>query len=206
MRKSAVVFYMPSGFNVGMKTLCAMVLSFLVSSALADNPYTVEAAIYKIEVPNGEVSYNGTGVLVAPDKILTNCHIINNGGWPKVTNRKTGDQFKVSKHYQLGNLDACILVGSFIGPPVQLSASIVPGENIWLFGFPSGLPVVGQGSVKGFADDGKTLMLGAFCSSGSSGGPVVNVKGELIGLNYAVYKYQNNCLAIPVTSLRPYLM
>jgi len=197
---------MPIGFNGGMKTLSALLLVSLSLSAAADNPYAVEAAIYKVEVPNGEVTYNGTGVLVASDKILTNCHIINKGGWPGVINRKTGEQFRVSKHYQLGNLDACILVGSFVGAPVRLGASIINGENVWLFGFPSGLPVVGQGSVKGYADEGKTLMLGAFCSGGSSGGPVVNVKGELIGLNYAVYKYQNQCLAIPVTLLRPYLM
>lgn len=199
---------MPIGFNVGMKTLFACLWLLLPLPALSDNPYAVEAAIYKIEVPNGDVIHNGTGVLVASDKILTNCHIVNNGGWPRVIHRKTGDQFKVAKYYQLGNFDACVLVGGFVGTPVRFSSEVVAGENIWLFGFPKGLPVVGQGSVLGYVEtqQGRVLKLGAFCAPGSSGGPVVNVKGELIGLNYATFKYQDHCLSIPASSLRGYLM
>lgn len=197
---------MPLGFNHGMKTLLMMLFACTASVAVADNPYTVEAAIYKIEVVNGNQMSSGTGVLVATDKILTNCHVVEGGGWPRVMHRKTGDWFKVAKYYQLGKLDACVLVGSFSGMPVRFSSEVVQGENVWIFGFPSGLPVVGQGSVKGFADGGKMLLLGAFCAKGSSGGPVVNVKGELIGLNFAVYQYQNQCLSIPARLLQPYLV
>lgn len=193
-------------FNPGMKTLLMMLLACSVSVAMADNPYSVESGIYKIEVVSGNVTSSGTGVLIAADKILTNCHIVEGkGGWPRVMHRKSGDWFKVTKFYRLGDLDACVLVGGFVGYPVRLSSEVVQGENVWIFGFPSGLPVVGQGSVKGFADGGKTLLLSAFCAGGSSGGPVVNVKGELLGLNYAVYKYQNQCLSIPASVLRPYL-
>jgi V8-like Glu-specific endopeptidase len=185
-----------------------MLLAWFVSSvAWAENPYAMESAIYKVVVPVGNRSYLGTGVLLSSDKILTNCHIVQGkGGWPKVMQRITGDWFKVTKYYQLGTLDACILVGGFEGRPVLLSANIVEGENIWLYGYPSELPVIGQGSVLGYADGGKTLRLGAFCSGGSSGGPVLNARGELVGLNFAVYRNQNSCLAIPVTQLRPYLV
>lgn len=201
-----VVRFMLLGFNHGMKTLLMMLFVCAASVAVADNPYTVEAAIYKIEVVNGNQVSSGTGVLVTTEKILTNCHVVEGGGWPRVMNRKTGSWFKVAKYYQLGKLDACVLVGSFSGTPVRFSSEVVQGENVWVFGFPSGLPVVGQGSVKGFADGGKTLLLGAFCAKGSSGGPVVNVKGELIGLNFAVYQYQNQCLSIPASLLQPYLV
>lgn len=193
-------------FNHGMKFIIMLLLSLLSASVVADNPYAVESAIYKVVVPVGNSTYLGTGVLLSPDKILTNCHIVQGkGGWPKVMQRKTGDWFGVTKYYQLGKIDACILVGSFVGRPVALSANIVEGENVWLYGYPSGIPVIGQGSVLGYADAGKTLRLGAFCSGGSSGGPVLNAHGELIGLNFAVYRYQNSCLAIPVSELRTYL-
>lgn len=177
------------------------------SLALADNPYSAEAAIYKVETVKLDVIFNGTGVLIAPDKILTNCHIVNNGGWPRVVRRKTGDVYKVTKFYQLGNLDACVLVGGFDGPPVPLSTGFVPGENVWLYGYPAGLPVLGQGSVLRLVDTdkGKSLLLGAFCARGSSGGPVLNVRGELIGLNWGVFQYQNQCLSIPSDVLRQYL-
>lgn len=196
---------MPLGFNRIMKTLLVMFLSCLSSLAIADNPYSAESAIYKIEVVVGNVTYSGTGVLLAYDKILTNCHIVNNGGWPRVVHRKSGDIYKVSKYRQLGNFDACILSGDFVGSPVRLSTGYTPGENIWLYGYPAGLPVIGQGSVKGLVDSdkGKVLLLGAFCAHGSSGGPVLNARGELIGLNFGVFQYQNNCLSIPATSLAP---
>lgn len=193
-------------FNHDMKFIVMSFLGLLSASVLAENPYAVESAIYKIVVTVGNSNYFGTGVLLSPDKILTNCHIIQGkGGWPKVMQRKTGDWFRVTKYYQLGKLDACILVGGFAGRPVEPSATIVEGENIWLYGYPSDIPVIGQGAVLGYADEGKTLRLGAFCSGGSSGGPVLNARGELIGLNFAVYRYQNSCLAIPISELRPYL-
>jgi len=189
-----------------MKAIVMSLLATFAGSVLAENPYAVESAIYKVVASSGSVNHNGTGVLLSRDKILTNCHIINDKGfWPTVMQRKTGEWFKVRKWYQLGQLDACILVGDFQGRPVELSAGISNGENVWLYGYPSGIPVIGQGSVIGYADGGKTLRLGAFCSPGSSGGPVLNVRGQLIGLNFAVYQYQNSCLAIPVTELRSHL-
>lgn len=174
------------------------------------NPYTVESAIYRVEVPypNSNQMGFGTGVLVARDKILTNCHVLQkHPGWPRVVHRQSGQKFYVTKHYNLGNHDACILVGGFSGTPARLSADIREGENVWIFGYPSGLPVVGQGTVKGLVDtdSGKSLLLAAFCAPGSSGGPVVNAKGELIGLNWGVFRYQNQCLSIPASFLQPYL-
>lgn len=198
---------MSFGFNDGMKTLLSLIFLLLSFSAAADNPYAVEVAIYKIEVPKAASTSMGTGVLVAPDKILTNCHVVKGGSSFLVTQRKTGEQFKASSFYQLGGLDACILVGNFAGTPARLASDFVPGENVWIFGFPAGLPVVGRGTVKGMVDTdrGRSLQLVAFCAPGSSGGPVVNVKGELIGLNWGVFQYQNQCLSIPSSVLSSYL-
>jgi len=186
-------------------------LAFSASLAFADsNPYSLESAIYRIEIPNpnGTQIGMGTGVLVARDKILTNCHVLKkNPGWPRVINRHSGQQFKVDKHYNLGNLDACILVGAFAGTPVRINTDIQEGENIWIYGYPSGLATVGQGTVKGLVDTdaGKSILLAAFCAPGSSGGPVVNKNGELVGLNWGVFRYQNQCLSIPASAIQPYL-
>ena len=186
-------------------------MAFYASIAVADsNPCAVESAIYRVEVPypNSNRIGFGTGVLIAWDKILTNCHVIkNHPGWPRVVHRKTGQQFYVTKHYNLGNFDACVLVGGFSGTPVQLAADIHEGENIWIYGYPAGLSEVGQGAVKGLVDtdSGKSILLAAFCAPGSSGGPVINSKGQLVGLNWGTYRYQNQCLSIPASSLKPYL-
>lgn len=159
-------------------------LLFLTAAISAyANPYAAEAAIYKVEVPhpNGKQMGFGSGVLVAQDKILTNCHVLNNNpGWPRVVHRQTGQRFTVTKHYNLGPHDACILVGGFSGTPVQLGTEIRPGESVWTFGYPAGLPVVIQGGIKGVVDTGagKPLQFTASCAPGSSGGPVINIRGS----------------------------
>lgn len=194
-----------------MKMMLILLLAFGASIAAADsNPYTVESAIYRVEVPypnSNQIGF-GTGVLVARNEILTNCHVLkSHPGWPRVVHRQTAQQFYVTKYYNLGNHDACILVGGFSGTPVRLATDIHEGENIWIFGYPAGLPVVGLGTVKGLVDTdaGKSILLNAFCAPGSSGGPVVNIKGELVGLNWGVFRYQNQCLSIPASFLKPYL-
>ncbi len=195
-----------------MKPITLTLLALMTPVALAQsNPYAAESAIYKVEVPYPNVNRIGfgTGVLISPGKILTNCHVIkSHPGWPRVVNRTTGQQFNVTQHYNLGNLDACILVGNFAGTPVQLARDIRDGENVWIFGFPEGLPVIGRGAVKGLVDTdkGKSLLLAAFCSPGSSGGPVINAQGQLVGLNWGSFKYQNQCLSIPASFLQPFLI
>jgi S1-C subfamily serine protease len=198
---------MPLVLNQGMKTFLIVLLVSFSALSFADGPYSVEASIYKIEVVSGNQRTIGTGVLVAENKILTNCHVVDGGGWPRVIHRKTGVIYTVTQYQQLGKLDACLLTGDFVGVPVPLSAGFSPGQGVWIFGFPGGMPAVGQGTVKGLvdADNSRVLELIAFCAPGSSGGPVVNIKGELIGLNYATFQYQNHCLSIPADNIRPYL-
>ncbi len=195
-----------------MKKTLIIFLAFFACSAFADsNPYAAESAIYRVEVPypNGSKIGFGSGVLIARGKILTNCHVIkSHPGWPRVVNRKTGQLFTVTSYHNLGSFDACVLVGSFTGVPVPFSTDFQVGENVWIFGYPAGLPVVGQGSVKALVDTdkGKSILLSAFCARGSSGGPVINSKGQLVGLNWGVYRYQNQCLSIPASFLKPYLI
>jgi len=186
--------------------------ALLNASIAAANPYTVETAIYRVEVSsrNGNQvnTSTGTGVLIAQDKILTNCHVVQGqSGWPKVVHRQSGQIFNVTKYYNLGNYDACVLVGGFAGNPVRLASNIVEGENVWIFGFPGRVPVVGQGTVDKYVDTDKgvSLLLNAFCAPGSSGGPVVNSKGELVGLNWGVFRYQSKCLSIPAGDLSQFL-
>ena len=85
-----------------MKKIIAVAVAFGASIAVADpNPYTAESAIYRVDVPypnSSQVGF-GTGVLVARDKILTNCHVLKkHPGWPRVVHRQTGQQLYVTKH------------------------------------------------------------------------------------------------------------
>ena len=196
------------------KLLFGAVLSLISSVVLSQSagPYSAESAIYRVEVPHkntGKMSL-GTGVLIASDKILTNCHVVKgpeDRRFPRVIHRQTEQTFAVSSYYNLGNLDACVLQGRFIGNPVRIAQAFIENENVWIYGYPQGESVIGRGSVDRLVDTdkGKSILLAAFCSGGSSGGPVINVKGELVGLNFGSFRYQDRCLAIPASSLRPHL-
>lgn len=53
----------------------------MVNSCFAGNPYSIEDAIYRIEIKDGNQLHTGTGVLIARDTILTNCHVVRHNGF-----------------------------------------------------------------------------------------------------------------------------
>ncbi len=129
--------------------------SLYVSVATADsNPYSEESAIYRIEVPysNSNQIGIGTGVLVAWDKILTNCHVVkNHPGWPRAIHRKTGHQFNVTKHYNLGSHDACILVGSFAGTRFSSPLPFVKARTYGFMAIPQACLLWGKEPSRGWS-------------------------------------------------------
>ena len=194
-----------------MKTHLLALLSLFTFCSLANaNPYAAESAIYKIEIPhpNGQTLGLGTGVLVAPNKILTNCHIMKqNPGWPRVVQRSSKQTFTVTQYTQLGDFDACILSGGFAGKPVPFATSFAKGENVWIYGYPANVSVVGQGTISGIIEtsNGPALHLIAYCNKGSSGGPVLNAQGQFVSLNWGMVNNNNHCIGIPANILQTYL-
>lgn len=173
--------------------------------AIAGDPYRAASAVYKVRIDNGKVAQRGTGILIARDKVLTNCHVLNlPGGIFTVTNRVTGSTYKPSSYYNVGKYDACILVGVFPdGEPVPIASTVDVGQEVWFYGYPSGVAVDGHGPILRMVDDaeqGPIFESAAFCKPGSSGGPLLNAKGELVGLNFATRTFNgaNFCLSIPV--------
>lgn len=194
-----------------MKTVALTLLCFFTFCTSAQaNPYAAESAIYKIEVPhpNGKTVGLGTGVLIAQNKILTNCHIMKmNPGWPRVVQRSSKQTFTVTQYTQIGSFDACVLSGGFAGKPVPFATTFTEGENVWIYGYPANVAVVGQGTISGIIEtsNGPALHLVAFCDKGSSGGPVINAQGQFVSLNWGKIQNNNHCLGIPATILRQFI-
>lgn len=118
--------------------------------------------------------------------------------------------FPTKLYYNLGKYDACVLEGNFSkGTPVQLYNYFELGETVWHFGYPLNSYGFGQGQILGLVetDQGIVIESGSFCNPGSSGGPLLNVKGKLIGLNFGVRTEgsRNKCLSIPISDLLPFL-
>lgn len=187
-----------------------LVMMFFCLEANANNPYASESAVYKIEIEDGNQLHIGTGVLVSPSKILTNCHVVNHKGNFRVIHRHTKEIFYPTSYYNLGSFDACVLRGNFSkGKPVIFAKKFSIGETVWHFGYPRGVSGSGQGPIYGMisVDTGDVIETGSFCNPGSSGGPLINTRGELVGLNFGVLTKgtRNKCLAIPALQLAPYI-
>jgi len=195
-----------------MKAIILTLLAFfpLYASSQQLNPYSVESSIYKVIVAGKKNTSAGTGVLIARNMILTNCHILTkNSGWPKVVNRKSETHYYVTKYITLGNLDACVLIGGFEGRPLKFTAKYKPDQTVWNYGYPQDIPTVGKGVIIGMVKDsnmGMVIKSSLFCWPGTSGGPVLDVDANIIGLTYG-YKNndRNKCISIPAKSIIPFL-
>ena len=196
-----------------MKIIISFIFAIISTTVFAydSNPYAAASAIYKVEVQNGNTTTLGTGTLISSTMILTNCHVVRNTGVLRVVHQQSGEIFMPTSYFNLGSLDACVMQGIFTkGTPVQLSEHFEVGETVWHFGYPHNAYGFGQGDILGMVDvvgNGKVIESASFCNPGSSGGPLLNIKGKLIGLNFGVRTVgtQNKCLSIPAYELMPYL-
>jgi serine protease Do len=184
-------------------------LVFFPLSAFSDpNPFSAGAAIYKVYWQSGNVRHYGTGVQVAPDKILTNCHVVNGAASVMAYHEKSGKTYAARAYYNLGNYDACIVVGNFSNvTPVPFASDFEIGQTVWHYGYPKELYGYGMGPILRVVNtnQGPTIESGSYCNHGSSGGPLLDVHGELVGLNFGVFTAGNHdlCLSIPASALKP---
>lgn len=186
------------------------ILLFLPTLALGgynSNPYSAGSAVYKVSINLPNSQRIGTGVLIARDKILTNCHVVKPPGFPQVIHRNSKQVFRVASYYNLGSFDACVLTGNFTeGEPVGFSNKVDIGQIVWHYGYPRGIEGVGQGVVTNVIQNNGSWIIQStsFCNPGSSGGPLLDVKGNLVGLNYGVFNnHPDACLSIPAFLLQP---
>ena len=200
----------------GVLTLCLMLLISMtgVSVSLGQEdvptiikrvePSTVVIVIYDKE---GRLKGQGTGFFISKEgDVITNFHVIQDADRAEVRTSagktypvtrvldddRMGDLIRISTN-TLGNLTPPLsVVGSF--PEV--------GTHVIVIGTPLGLEkTVSDGivsAVREIPGFGKIIQLTAPISPGSSGSPVLNMKGEVIGIiSFFVAPGQNLNFAIP---------
>lgn len=160
----------------------------------------------------------GTGCII--DKtgiILTSAHVVDIGKTVIVTIFNGQDyKAKVIKH--LGeNKDIALLK---ITTPMELktvklgdSATIKVGQKVLAIGNPFGFNgTLTQGIISRIDYEKNRIQTDAAINPGSSGGPLINKKGEIIGINQAIYNPDNNIsnigigFAIPINLVKEYLI
>ena len=159
----------------------------------------------------------GTGCII--DKkgiILTSAHVVDIGNSVIVT-MSNGQDYKAKVLKRFGeNKDIALLKIDvpFLLRTVKLgnSEKIKVGQKVLAIGYPFGFNgTLTQGIISRIDYNKNRIQTDAAINPGSSGGPLLNKDGEIIGINQAIYNPDNNIsnigigFAIPINLVKEYL-
>ncbi len=145
----------------------------------------------------------GTGVVIT-DKgiILTNLHVVQGADTIQITFadglESTATITGVQPENDLAVLQAKKIPDDMIAATMRSTADLVPGEQVLAVGFPFGIgPSASAGVISGLkrtfrSPEGKQqisnlIQFDAAANPGNSGGPLVTMDGEVIGIVTAIY-------------------
>ncbi len=151
-------------------------------------------ATVPVEKPRVSSKFRGTGFLVDVNNnyIVTNAHVASEGKNQLIIENNKGEQFAADAVYVDVARDLAILKIKDPNfkklPPVPFvirRSNAGLGEQVYMLGFPKQEIVYGEGYVSaknGYQMDTIYCQLNTAANEGSSGSPVINKKGELIGI------------------------
>lgn len=199
---------------------CALILIFFIVAATSAEGVSIPDIVRKcgpavvmiFRQEGDQISSMGSGFLVDPTGIIvTNFHVVRNATsiWVKLI---SGEIYRVVKIVNLNkDKDICLIkIEGFDLPYVILGNSneVAIGENCFAIGNPQGFEntvstgiISGRRLYKGFTLFQTTTPV----SPGSSGGPLINERGEVIGvlsLTWTEPGSQNINFAIPINYVR----
>ena len=197
-----------------MKKILLFILFFIVYSP----SFSQDAAtIYKMTV-NSTVTIEtedglGSGFFVAENIIATNYHVIKGSSLAFCRTNNSPTKYQIIGYVAINMaVDLVLLqVAGLNRPAIKIATTqVVPGQHVFVIGSPKGLEAsISDGIVSGLRDfDGyKLIQITAPISPGSSGGPVLNTNGELVGISVLQYvEGQNLNFAIPKSGLEELLI
>lgn len=166
-----------------------------------------KASVVRITGGNLMKIGTGSGFFVQPDKIVTNLHVIARPGpiFVKLSDDETIWMVEGVTAYDMEN-DLVILKIAGEGVALSLGDSDAArnGETVYAIGYPGGGEfTLTEGTIRSSRYKDKWLQTTADISKGNSGGPMLNGRGEVIGISTAVdetYSY-----AVPSDALKALL-
>ncbi len=174
------------------------------------------ATVYlEMKDKNGKTLGIGSGFFVKPNLIATNYHVIEGAakGTAKLVGKYITYNIEGVTATDKTNDLALLKVTAYGIKPLSLgdSDAVRIGATVYVAGNPKGLEGTFSDGIISSRRDKLTkerLQMTAPISPGSSGGPVLNRKSEVIGVSFAVYKSldaQNLNFAIPSKYLKTLL-
>ena len=170
-------------------------------------------AVYMLIVTGDEpgvvdVIAQGSAVLIAPGRFVTNCHVLQRGKHFVISRREDRIVERVhltgfGKGKDLCELDLAQPKAGFDHPvDIAPTESLHIGQPVFAIGSPRGMELtISNGIVSGFRESGagmKLIQTTAPFSAGSSGGGLFDDEGRLVGITTLVAKdAQNLNFAVP---------
>lgn len=169
--------------------LSVLLLSPLTAAAQSPRAALIHFApsVVKIEAVDADGRYQlGSGVIVAPSKVVTNCHVTRKAAQVAVV--KHGLRSNVSGQFADTLRDLCLLrVPGLDGDPVPIAraATLKSGDAVTAVGYTGGVGVqLSDGVVVAKHRWGGSDVIQStnWFSSGASGGALFNDSGALVGI------------------------
>lgn len=159
------------------------------ASAQVDSIFITRLSLSVVKVSassaNGK-TFLGSGVVVAPDEVLTNCHVTRAASSVMVF--KSALRFNVHSQRADMDHDLCLLKTDVMPlQPVALrtSSTLKPGEPSYYYGYTGGVEAFfAQGKVSALhgLDSSSVIETTAGFSLGASGGGLFDEQGRLLGI------------------------
>jgi len=166
-----------------------------------------------MEDANGQPISLGSGFLVRAGEIATNLHVVQGAarGYAKLVGQQA--KYNIEGITGVDSERDLVVLKISAGRSQTLalgdSDGVQVGEVVYAVGNPQGLEgTFSQGILSGIRSVGadRLLQITAPISPGSSGGPVLNTRGEVIGVSAAAFREgQNLNFAIPSNYLKTLL-
>jgi serine protease Do len=151
---------------------------------------------------SGKVAALGSGVVIAPDTVITNRHVIEDGVTYRVEHQGKSRPAKLIQTDPDHDL-AELFVEGLAAPAVSMrdSSTLSVGEKVYAIGAPEGLELtISEGLISGLRDidRARVIQTSAAISPGSSGGGLFDSQGRLVGITtFYLKEGQNLNFALP---------
>jgi hypothetical protein len=156
------------------------------------------------EVKGDSVTALGSGVVIGPDQVVTNRHVVDAADrWEVKQGERT---WSASVTWVDPDHDLALLKADGLQAPTvssRLSPPVAVGERVYAIGTPEGLEqTLSEGIVSGLRDyeDGYVIQTSAPISPGSSGGGLFDEEGRFVGITtFGLIEGQNLNFALPAS-------
>jgi len=181
-------------------------LPFVLSAQ--DGTLVYEKSIKSVVTITGE-GFIGSGFLIAPQIVATNYHVVSGLSSAECYTDHNGPRYKIDGFILADSVNdlAILKVSDLKQKPLTLATDCpATGQRIYVIGSPKGLEgTITEGIISALRDiDGlQQIQMSAAISPGNSGGPVLNAKGEVIGVSVAkLITGESLNFAVPIDTLK----